>query len=1041
MPTIFNIAKSVVLLFAVLLLAVDFSGQFSVNVLTDTPDANPGDGVCSDAGGNCSLRAAIMESNATAGDNTISLPVGEYVLSIAGMNEDASASGDLDILDNLEITGADTRQTIIRADSLDRAFDIFPGVNVSISFLEIWEGSVLAGSGGAIRNQGTLDLSEVGIRASMCEGDGGGLQGGGFGGAIYNSGILTISEVTINSCLALGGKGGNGVAPGGGSGGGAGPGLGGAIYNDQGASCVLINSTISDNSAQGGRGGNGTFHQGSGTVASAGGAGGGFGGASGPANGGGSAGNWGGGGGGGGSLSGAGAAGGFGGGGGGGGANSWGGAAGAAGAAGLFGGAGGQGCCSAGSGGGGAAGLGGGIFNRDGQVEITNCTFAFNQAIAGAGGSGWFSGPGSPGLGKAGAVFNLDGDCFLNNSLFAQNTATTDAPSLFGTFESDAGHNLVELSDAGMNLIGNTANNLIDVDPLILPLANNGGNTDTHLLESCSPISPAIDAGNDAFASAFDQISQARVNVSEIGAVEVLALSVTLLPADTTLCFGETLLLDVTSDNSTYEWNDASTDPTLLIDSEGTYSVTITQNDCDYTDEIMVDFNPLESVDLGPDQNICPDGLIQLDATYPGATYEWQDGLTTATYDALDAGVYSVVVTLDDCSASGSVEIFPVDVVNLDLGPDQSICEGESVDLSTDVVADSYEWNTAEVTPFITVFDAGMYTLDIVVDGCSYSTSVVVDVSDNPTPNLGSDLELCDGETAVLDVSSEAGTYEWQDGSSDATFTVNQSGNYSVTVTLGTCIGSDELEVIYHPIPVFNLGPDVTVCYSSGFQLEVVTEVADVNILWNTGQSSAIITPPSSGFYQATVGANGCSYSDEVNVEIIEELFFDLGPDKIACKGSTVLLNTDAQDFPFPLSYTWSEGESESVIHVTETGTYEVTVESQCDVITDEIRVVFDQCGCEIYVPNAFTPDEDGVNEYFMSESACEFNYFLIQVYNRNGEVIFQSDDPTHAWDGSSRNGDYYVPNGVYAWRLEYISTTLEGVVSDVLQGHVTIIR
>jgi CSLREA domain-containing protein len=600
MPKIVFCSKSIILILAIGLISFNMDGQFTVNTVTDTQDSNPGDGLCADAGGNCSLRAAIMESNVLPGDNNVILPIGEYVFSIPGTNENACLTGDLDITGNLTITGENTRQTIIRADSLDRVFDVFPGVVATIEFLEIREGSVIAANGGAIRNQGSLNLSELAIRTSMCEGDGGGQQGGGFGGAIYNAGILDISEVTINSCLALGGKGANGVAPGGGSGGGAGPGMGGAIYNDQGASCTLVNSTISNNKAQGGRGGNGTFHQGSGTVSSAGGNGGGFGGNGGPANGAGISGSWGGGGGGGASLSGAGGAGGFGGGGGGGGANSWGGNAGTAGAAGTYGGTGGQGCCSAGSGGGGGAGLGGGLFNRSVNCEITNCTFAYNEAIGGDGGSGWFSGPGLSGSGKGGALFNHDGTTFLNNTLCAQNSSSTDGPSLFGTFNSDAGHNFVQIADGGMNMIGNTANNLLNQDPFILPLANNGGNTDTHLLESCDPVSPAIDAGNDTYASALDQIGQARINVSEIGALEVLATSVNLLPADTALCLGESLFLDVTSDNSTYTWSDSSTDPTITVDSEGLYSVTVHQNGCDFFDEIQVDYNPLTSIDLGP---------------------------------------------------------------------------------------------------------------------------------------------------------------------------------------------------------------------------------------------------------------------------------------------------------------------------------------------------------------------------------------------------------------------------------------------------------
>src|SRR5262245_19424629 len=93
--------------------------NFTVNTLLDTVDANPGDGLAADAGGSTSLRAAIMEANATAGNDTINLPAGTYTLALQGTGENAAATGDLDITDSLTITGADAATTIIEAHRID----------------------------------------------------------------------------------------------------------------------------------------------------------------------------------------------------------------------------------------------------------------------------------------------------------------------------------------------------------------------------------------------------------------------------------------------------------------------------------------------------------------------------------------------------------------------------------------------------------------------------------------------------------------------------------------------------------------------------------------------------------------------------------------------------------------------------------------------------------------------------------------------------------------------------------------------------------
>ena len=77
------------------------AADFTVNSTVDAVDANPGDGACATLGGLCTLRAAVQETNARPGADTISVPPGTYVLAIPGAGEDVSVTGDLDITDDL----------------------------------------------------------------------------------------------------------------------------------------------------------------------------------------------------------------------------------------------------------------------------------------------------------------------------------------------------------------------------------------------------------------------------------------------------------------------------------------------------------------------------------------------------------------------------------------------------------------------------------------------------------------------------------------------------------------------------------------------------------------------------------------------------------------------------------------------------------------------------------------------------------------------------------------------------------------------------
>ncbi|MCP4248991.1 MAG: CSLREA domain-containing protein, partial [bacterium] len=139
-----------------------FGDTFVVTRTNDRVDAAPGDGVCATLGGHCTLRAAIMEANALAGEDTIEVPAGVYLLSLVGDAEDAAMTGDLDITDPLRILGAGLDDTVINGIGADRVFHLM-GPTVDIFDLTIRGGARPAGNGGGIQDSGpgSLNLTRV----------------------------------------------------------------------------------------------------------------------------------------------------------------------------------------------------------------------------------------------------------------------------------------------------------------------------------------------------------------------------------------------------------------------------------------------------------------------------------------------------------------------------------------------------------------------------------------------------------------------------------------------------------------------------------------------------------------------------------------------------------------------------------------------------------------------------------------------------------------------------------------------------------------
>ena len=175
------------------------SKTFIVNSTLDETDATPGDGACESASGTCTLRAAIQEANALTGADVIKLKAGLYMLTIAGASEDACATGDLDIQDDLTIIGKGAKNTFINAGQLDRVFDIPDPVSVTIAKVTIQNGAEPHGRGGAIHNlHGILTLEGVTISNNFAFGG-----DSSYGGGICNYATLTMRGSTVSNNLVL----------------------------------------------------------------------------------------------------------------------------------------------------------------------------------------------------------------------------------------------------------------------------------------------------------------------------------------------------------------------------------------------------------------------------------------------------------------------------------------------------------------------------------------------------------------------------------------------------------------------------------------------------------------------------------------------------------------------------------------------------------------------------------------------------------------------------------------------------------------------
>src|SRR6185436_14385611 len=169
----------------------------AATVLAVTKTADTADGACNE---DCSLREAVIASRELAGPDVIVLGPGVYRLTLAaGEEPDGEATGDLDLQQNVVISGAGAGRTVIDAAGIDRAVDVLAGATVELADLALRNGAT-AGGGGAIRNAGALSLLRVTVSDSAA---------GESGGGILSEGAATLTVVASTvSANEAGGTGG-----------------------------------------------------------------------------------------------------------------------------------------------------------------------------------------------------------------------------------------------------------------------------------------------------------------------------------------------------------------------------------------------------------------------------------------------------------------------------------------------------------------------------------------------------------------------------------------------------------------------------------------------------------------------------------------------------------------------------------------------------------------------------------------------------------------------------------------------------------------
>ncbi|WP_448518712.1 PKD domain-containing protein [Rhodoflexus sp.] len=279
-----------------------------------------------------------------------------------------------------------------------------------------------------------------------------------------------------------------------------------------------------------------------------------------------------------------------------------------------------------------------------------------------------------------------------------------------------------------------------------------------------------------------------------------------LTPTELTICEGDSETL-TGGEAQSYRWSTGATTRSISVAQAGSYRVEMTDAEgCVRVQDFVVRTRPKLTVDLGANQVSCTP--VTLNAGNAGARFRWSDGSTTQTLRVTRSGIYSVTVMRDGfCEAKASVTItIEEPALEVTLGDDKEICEGESVTLDAGNPGMSYEWSTGETTRTITVARAGIYRVRVRNGQCVATDEIEVKVNPLPQLQLPQEQQLCEGNSLELEVNAQAGVqYNWtREGgnftASGSKVTISQTGRYTVTATSDKgCVTTRTINIIRNP--------------------------------------------------------------------------------------------------------------------------------------------------------------------------------------------------------------------------------------------------
>ncbi len=514
----------------------------------------------------------------------------------------------------------------------------------------------------------------------------------------------------------------------------------------------------------------------------------------------------------------------------------------------------------------------------------------------------------------------------------------------------------------------------------------------------------------------------------------------------------------------------------------GIYTIIVTDaNGCTMTDTAIVQGPTAIALVTTSQPSNCGQGNGNASVTAtggsPGYTYLWAPtGGNAATATGLIGGVYTVTVTDNNgCSSTSTVTVIatPGVAASIPASTDAlcfNACDGTANALPTGGTAPyTYLWSNAANTQNVTGLCSGTYTVTITdANGCTSSSTVTINQPAALSVTASSAVSICTGGNTNLTTLSNGGTlpysFLWSNAATTPTTIVTPTATttYIVTITdANGCTSSSSTIVTVNalPIVVFSAGPDsgcVPLCVTF-----TNTTPNAASCSWNFGNNSTSTNCNDQSCYNiagqysvslTVTDNNGCigtlNMPNLINAFAVPTAGFTVSTNSTSILDPYITVTNTCQGCDSSY-YTISDGNNvtttgngSTFIHqFNDTGTYTITqmviTLQGCTAVYSTTIVIEPEF--TLFVPNAFTPNGDGINEIFMPVGMyIDPNNYDLYIFDRWGNLIFHTATWGQGWDGKANGGKKIAQEDVYVWKI--ITKDFSGKKRQYV-GHVSLIK